>query len=121
MKKLAVAVASTLILAGCATRPADIAPSYVSASKYDDMSCSQLEREAEGISQAAIVAAGAQDEAANHDAAMTTVGVVLFWPALFFNKGDNSSAAEVGRLKGEILAIQTASSNKNCGIAIQQI
>ncbi|MCB1516144.1 MAG: hypothetical protein KDJ19_00800 [Hyphomicrobiaceae bacterium] len=110
-----------LVLAGCATRPADIAPSYVSSSKYDGMSCSQLEREAEGISRAAVAAAGAQEQAAQHDAAMTTVGVVLFWPAIFFNKGDGASAAEVARLKGEILAIQQASDTKHCNISIQQI
>jgi hypothetical protein len=42
--------------------------------------------------------------------------VVLFWPALFFIKGDGAQAAEVARLKGEMQALETANALKNCGI-----
>jgi len=44
------------------------------------------------------------------------VGLVLFWPSLFFIKGDGTTAAEVGRLKGEMEAIEQASVKRNCGI-----
>ena len=47
------------------------------------------------------------------------VGLVLFWPALFFIKGDKQSAAELARLKGELDAIQQASIMHNCGITVQ--
>lgn len=47
---------------------------------------------------------------------MTTVGVVLLWPALFFMKGDSADAAEVARLKGEMQAIGQVNRVKNCGI-----
>lgn len=45
--------------------------------------------------------------------------MVLFWPALFFIKGDGAQAAEVARLKGEITAIQQASNARNCNIQIK--
>ncbi len=47
---------------------------------------------------------------------MTTIGVVLFWPSLFFIGGDKGNAAEVARLKGEMQAIEQANVSKNCGM-----
>ncbi len=51
---------------------------------------------------------------------MTTVGVVIFWPALFFIGGDKGNAAELGRLKGEMEAVEQAATRKNCGIQFQR-
>ena len=50
----------------------------------------------------------------------TTVGVVLFWPALFFIAGDGPKAAELGRLKGEMDAIESAAIQKKCGIQFKR-
>lgn len=47
-----------------------------------------------------------QDEKATNDAVATGVGPVLFWPSLFFIKGDGQTAAESGRLRGEFDAIE---------------
>ena len=57
-----------------------------------------------------------QDKNASNDAVRTTVGVVLFWPAVLFNNGDNAHAAELARLKGEMQAIEDAARRKNCKI-----
>jgi len=50
---------------------------------------------------------------------ITTVGVVLFWPALFFLNGDDADTAELARLRGELIAMEQASRQKNCGITFQ--
>ena len=65
------------------------------------------------------IAAGAQDKQRTNDAIATTVGVVVFWPALFFIGGDKQTAAELARLKGEMDAIEQTSIRKNCGIQFQ--
>ena len=57
-----------------------------------------------------------QNKKANNDTAAMAVGIVVFWPALFLTKGDGASAAEVSRLKGEMVAIEEASLAKSCGI-----
>ena len=72
------------------------------------------------MSQRAAEVAGIQDEKASGDAVATGVGVVLFWPALFFIKGDGQTAAELGRLKGEFDALEKVSIEKNCGLKFQQ-
>jgi len=46
------------------------------------------------------VASGAQGQKATNDAVATGVGVAVFWPALFFIKGDAASAQKIAQLKG---------------------
>jgi len=115
MKRI-VTVAACAVLAGCATSPKDIAPVYVSPILYQNLDCSQLAQEAARVSQAAAVATGAQQDQATKDTAMMTVGMVLFWPSLFFIGGDKGNAAEVARLKGEMQAIEQANISKKCGL-----
>jgi hypothetical protein len=44
------------------------------------------------------------------------VGLVVFWPALFFLAGDDQKEA-LARLKGEYEALQAAAIRKDCGFA----
>jgi hypothetical protein len=57
---------------------------------------------------------------ANKDNALPAVTVVIFWPAAFFGGSDRANAAEVGRLKGEMDALEQASIKKSCGILFPQ-
>ena len=118
---IAATAAVSLVLAGCASAPKDIAPAYVSTGLYEKLSCEELRREAEGVSARAVAAAGQQERNRSQDVGMTTVAVVLFWPAAFFMKGDGVAAAEVARLKGEMAAIEQVNRIKNCGITFQAI
>ena len=116
MQKLFTIAAACALVAGCATSPKDIAPAYVSPVLYQNLTCEQLAQEAHRVSAAAQVASGQQQSQANKDAAMVTVGMILFWPSLFFVGGDKGSAAELARLKGEMQAIEQANITKSCGL-----
>ena len=107
-------------LAGCASSADDIAPSYVSPVAYENYTCEQLADEAQSVSARAAQAAGVQNKARTNDAVMTTVGVVVFWPTLFFLKGDGAQSAELARLKGQMEAIETAAIRKKCRIEFQR-
>lgn len=120
MKKSIAISLMTITLASCASKADKISASYVSPTLYNNLSCPQLRNEAQVVSQRAAEAAGLQDKKAGQDAAITAVGVVLFWPALFFNNGDGATAAEVARLKGEMQAIEDASRRKGCGFNFKQ-
>jgi hypothetical protein len=113
-------VVITFILAGCASRSADIAPSYVSPVMYQNYSCQQIAQEAQNISAHAAEMAGAQDQKRTNDQIATGVAVVVFWPAAFFVGGDGNTAAELARLKGQMQALEQASIHKNCGIQFRQ-
>jgi len=119
-KFVGAAIAASLLLAGCATNPNQISAAYVSPVLYQNLSCPQLAAEAQRVANAAGAATGAQTSQASKDAVMTTVGIVLFWPALFFIGGDKSNAAEVSRLKGEMQAIEQANISKGCGIEFKK-
>lgn len=112
-------VAAAAMVSSCASKAKDIKASYVSSTLYQNLSCAQLREEAMSVSSRAAAASGEQDKQAGGDAAAVAVGVVLFWPALFFAKGDGAQAAEVARLKGEMEAIEKASLRNNCGIKFE--
>lgn len=118
--KLVYVALCALPIAACASKSENISAAYVSPNTYASYNCRMLQDEAQRVSSRAIQASGAQDQKASNDAVATGVGVVLFWPALFFIKGEGASAAEVARLKGEMDAIEQASIQKRCNIRFQR-
>jgi hypothetical protein len=118
VRNVAAAVAA-LALAGCASKAADIAPTYVSPIQYQSYTCQQLAEEAQRVSTAAIAASGTQDSQATKDAVATGVAVVIFWPSAFFVQGDKQNAAYLAQLKGQMEAIQQESIRKNCRFQFQ--
>ncbi len=113
-------VATTIILVGCASKSSDVAPMYVSPFQYQNYTCDQLRQEGQRVSAAAARAAGVQDDKRSSDQIATTVGVILFWPALFAIDGDSQSTAQLARLRGEKEAIEKAAIQKNCGFQFKQ-
>jgi hypothetical protein len=113
--KSLVVIISAVTVIGCASSSKEIKAAYVSPIQYDEYSCDQLVSESRRIQQRVSEAGGAVDERASGDSVKMGVGLVLFWPTLFFLKGDGPEAQEFARLKGEHEAIQQAYNLKNCG------
>ena len=118
MRNLGIA-APRVALAGCASSAADITPSYVSPVMYQPYACQQLALEAQGVSASAAALSGAQDSQHTKDAVATTAAVIIFWPAAFLVGGDKQTAAELGQMKGQLVAIEQASIAKKCNIQFQ--
>ena len=119
MKPIALFVAAAT-LAGCASKSAEITPTYVSPVMYQSHTCKQLAQEAEGVSARAAQVSGAQDAKRTNDQVATGVAIVVFWPAAFLVGGDGPMAAELAQLKGQMVAIEQASIQKKCGIQFQR-
>jgi hypothetical protein len=113
-KKIFVLSASILILSGCATSSDKIATAYVSPLQYQSYDCDQLTSESVRLNQRVMALQGQVDKAAANDKAVTGVGMILFWPALFALGGNTQQEAEYGRLKGEYEAIQQSAVAKKC-------
>ncbi|WP_445490250.1 hypothetical protein [Rhodopseudomonas sp. RCAM05734] len=107
------------VLGACASASSDIIPAYVSPVMYQNHTCPQLAMEAQGISQRAAALSGAQDQKRTNDTIATTAAVVIFWPAAFFVGGDKQTAAELAQMKGQMVAVEQASTMKKCGIQFQ--
>ena len=103
-------------LIGCSSPPEQISPTYVSPVQYQSYSCDQLDSEITRINEKVIEVSGLQQKDAGKDAVVTAVGLVLFWPALFFLADDDHSY-ELARLKGEYDAITSVAVEKKCDVA----
>ncbi len=115
MKFRFVSVLMCASLLGCATSPDKIGSSYVSPMQYADYSCKQISLEMTNISRRVSELYGRLDKEAGADTAQMAVGLILFWPALFFLEGgDGPEAAEYARLKGEREALETVAVQKEC-------
>lgn len=116
--KLKTLVFTSLIavgLSGCASPARDIQSSYVSPNEYSGMTCDQMRDEMRGISSRVGLLGGQLDEEADADKWQMGVGLVLFWPALFFLEGgDGAQAAEYAQLKGKYEAVDTQYRRANC-------
>ncbi|WP_316231806.1 hypothetical protein [Bradyrhizobium sp. SZCCHNR1051] len=109
-----------LFLCACASSSADITPTYVSPMIYQSYTCQQLAMEAQSVSARAATLSGAQDKQRTNDTIATTAAVVIFWPAAFLVGGDKQTAAELGNMKGQMVAIEQASIAKKCNIQFQR-
>ena len=120
LPKLCLTSAIALALAACSSSTENISASYVSPLKYDTYSCGQLGEEYARLQAKGREIFQEQDDKADNDAVAMGVGLVLFWPALFFI---NSSDLEhqVASLKGDLEAVEVSSIKKNCSQLTVQI
>ena len=118
MPKNLILFTTFLVLAGCAKHADEIPTSYVPSVMYDSYTCKQLQMEAIRVSRrTSDLQYRIEDNAEGDDGAMA-LGLILFWPALFFIDGDKPETYEYARAKGEMDAIETASVQKECGFKV---
>ena len=84
-----------MILFGCAKSAEEVSASYVSPVQYGNYSCAQLRGELMSVNRRLMSKPRAQDSKSESDALVTGVGIVLFWPALFFIDGDDENTGEL--------------------------
>jgi hypothetical protein len=112
-----IAFGSIAVLTACAKSSEEVSTSYVSPIQYANHDCNQLRGELGRVNRQLVQKMRSQDSRADNDAVATGVGMVLFWPALFFIKGDDEHAGELARLKGEFDAVEQAAIEKRCNLA----
>ena len=87
---------------------------------YQSYSCDQVTLEMQRIASKVSEVSGVQRRKATTDAVATGVGVVIFWPALFFLMSSDKEQ-ELARLKGESDALEQVAIQKNCHQLLEQI
>lgn len=115
MRKLtaAVALAALVVLPACAKKASEVNPTYVSPTRYTNLTCDQIGEELNRVASDLNRLTADQDEAATRDAVVTGVGLVLFWPALALLAIQDSDG-ELARIKGEYEALDAARMQKRC-------
>ena len=84
---LSILVVSSILLSGCATKPEKIGASYVSPLKYRDYDEEMIIMEMDHLSRRTNELYYSLSKEAKSDSAQMAVGLLLFWPALFFLEG----------------------------------
>ena len=111
----------SVCLAGCAESARDIPTQYVSPLTYEDYNCKQIGGELERLTRRVSELAYQVDKRASGDSTKMAVGLILFWPTLFFIDGTGPEAQEYGRLKGEYAALEKVSIQKECGYEFKKL
>lgn len=114
MNKFLGAAVSVALLAGCASKSADVSAAHVSTTGYKSFSCEELVAERETLKAKIIEVAQAQDSKAGNDAAAVAVGAIVFLPVLLFLAAGDDKSGELSRLKGEFDAVTAVAKEKNC-------
>ena len=116
MKRVGIAVLA-VSLASCASHPDKIDSAYVSPLKYSKYDCDQISTEMDYVGQRTTKLYQKLESEREADNWQMGLGLVLFWPALFFLEGgDGPEAAEYAQLKGEYEALRDSAVTKKCGI-----
>ncbi|HEX3915800.1 MAG TPA: hypothetical protein VHW60_00565 [Caulobacteraceae bacterium] len=115
MKKLLAGVCVTsMILSACASSPDSVHATYVSPLQYSSLSCAEIHDELLRVSDQVRRVARQQSKDHTRDQVAMGVGLVVFWPALFFIAAGNHKE-ELAELKGQYDALSDAGVHKNCG------
>ena len=113
MKTLPLIAAAALTLSACAPAPGDIAAAYVSPTAFAGRTCASLANDATALNARLAAATGQQQAAADSDAMMMGIGMLILWPALLA-VGHNDQSPAISQMMGEAEAIRAAAVSRGC-------
>lgn len=100
--RIPLVILSAALMSGCASNPGKIEASYVSALKYRQYSCADIDTEISAINGRTAALDKKLRKRGYTNALNMTAGLVLGWPAMLLMSGGGSTAAtEYSQLKGE--------------------
>lgn len=97
-----------------AQKAAEVNPSFVSTTKYANLSCSALRAEAERVATTQQQLEADVDKAYKRDKGVEVATWLLFWPAAIAMKGNDAEANQLAQAKGEVEAVKAAMLSKGC-------
>jgi hypothetical protein len=118
MKTIASVAGALALLAGCATAPDQVEPTYVSQMQYEGLTCDQLRAEIQRIANYVHATARAEARDRRRDEVAWGVGLVVFWPALLF-VGAGSDKEALADFKGQYMALDETAQRKGCEVAAE--
>ncbi|WP_428928316.1 hypothetical protein [Marinibacterium sp. SX1] len=120
MKKLAI-LPLCGILSACAEQPSNVEAAYVSSNAFRDRSCHQLMAERNDIVREVNDLTQQQKKAADSDAMLMGVGLVLFWPAVLAVGMTNDKSNALAGAKGNYNAITRQMTQMGCALPAETL
>lgn len=106
--------AAAALVAGCATRAADVQPLAVDAAQFRPWSCARLQDEMDRVQQRAVELSWIVDERAGQHVVALGIGLAVFWPALLAMRPDGEESHALALLKGRYEALHAAARSNGC-------
>lgn len=106
------ALLALIAVAGCSPRAAN--PVSISQSGDDLLTCPELAAQAAANRAEALRLSGADDQTVNENVALGTVGVLVFWPALFALDLSNAEQIELRALQDRNETLAYLAQRKDC-------
>jgi hypothetical protein len=106
-----------VVLAGvsCAPHSYEIRSAEVSPEQYKELSCTEILAEMNSHLRELEELGRSIDKAADTDETQAGIGLILFWPTLFWLEGsDTPEAQEYAQIRGEMLALEHTAILKDC-------
>lgn len=113
-RKALTTLATTVALAGCATRAGDVAPVQADPADFGSWTCGRIYDESDRVQKRAAEVAYAVDERGGNNIIALGLGLTVFWPALIAMRPPGVEAEELARLKGRYEALRTAARAHAC-------
>lgn len=102
-------------LVGCATHPSEVPSQHVSPLLYQQYTCNQIILEMDSVNRKMQESYTLAADKADGDEGQMAIGMILFWPALFFLEGgDGPEVQAYARAKGEYEALEKMAILKEC-------
>lgn len=105
---------AVLLLTGCVTRSADIAPLPANPADFAAWGCDRIDDETDLVQQRAAEVAYSVDERSGNNIIALGVGLMVFWPALIATRPPGPESDELARLKGRFEALRGAAQANGC-------
>jgi hypothetical protein len=99
----------------CAPHSYEIRSAEVSPEQYKELSCTEVYAEMNTHMLRLEELGRSIDETAETDETQTAVGIILFWPVLFWLEGsDTPEAQEYAQIRGEMLSLEHTAILRDC-------
>jgi hypothetical protein len=102
------------LMAGCATRSANVQPLVADPSEFQGWSCARLYDEMDAAQQSAADLSWTVDERAGQHVVALGLGLTVFWPALLAMRPDGVDAEALARLKGRFETLASVAGDAGC-------
>lgn len=107
-------LAAVGLVAGCATRSANVQPLHVDPADFRPWTCARLQDEMDQVQQRAVELSWIVDERAGQHVVALGVGLMVFWPALLAMRPDGAESEALAALKGRFEALREAARRNGC-------
>jgi hypothetical protein len=109
-----------MVSVSCAPHSYEIRSAEVSPQQYKDLECTELYAEMNLRLRRLEELGRSIDETAETDETQTAVGLILFWPVLFWLEGSETpEAEEYAQIRGEMLSLEHTAILKDCEEAMR--